>query len=226
MADGLNKVMLLGNLGQDPELKMIAGGQAVLNLRLATTETYLDKNNTRQERTDWHTVTVWGKRAEALAKFLTKGSQLFIEGRIQTRSYEKNGEKRYATDIVANNIILTGRRGGDSREAGEGGGGGGGERSAVRRWRWRRRPEAVLRSREAPQPGCWLAVTAAAGQTRRSKTSRAIRAGTTRSRFWLRSSPFHALFTPRSGRANARFPGHSRPFSCSRIRLRDGRTAH
>ena len=126
MADGLNKVMLLGNLGQDPELKMIAGGQAVLNLRLATTESYLDKNNTRQERTDWHTVTVWGKRAEALAKILSKGSQLFVEGRIQTRSYEKNGEKRYATDIVANNIILTGRRGGDSREAS--GDGGGGER--------------------------------------------------------------------------------------------------
>src|ERR1700734_3416753 len=126
MADGLNKVMLLGNLGQDPELKMIAGGQAVLNLRLATTETYLDKNNTRQERTDWHTVTVWGKRAEALAKFLTKGSQIFVEGRIQTRSYEKNGEKRYATDIVANNIILTGRRGGQEREAS--GDGGGGER--------------------------------------------------------------------------------------------------
>ena len=121
MADGLNKVMLLGNLGQDPELKMIGGGQAVLNIRLATTETYLDKSNTRQERTDWHTVTVWGKRAEALAKFLTKGSQIFVEGRIQTRSYEKNGEKRYATDIVANNIILTGRRGGgEARDAGEG----------------------------------------------------------------------------------------------------------
>jgi single-strand DNA-binding protein len=142
MADGLNKVMLLGNLGQDPELKMIAGGQAVLNLRLATTESYLDKNNTRQERTDWHTVTVWGKRAEALAKILSKGSQLFVEGRIQTRSYEKNGEKRYATDIVANNIILTGRRGGDSREAsgdsggGErrpySGGGGGGSRPPAR----------------------------------------------------------------------------------------------
>jgi single-strand DNA-binding protein len=126
MADGLNKVMLLGNLGQDPELKTIAGGQAVLNRRIATTETYLDRNNARQERTDWHTVVIWGKRAEALAKFLTKGSQIFVEGRIQTRSYEKNGEKRYATDIVANNIILTGRRGGDSREAGEGGGGGGG----------------------------------------------------------------------------------------------------
>jgi single-strand DNA-binding protein len=129
MAEGLNKVMLLGNLGQDPELKMIAGGQAVLNLRLATTETYMDKNQTRQERTDWHTVTVWGKRAEALAKILAKGSQIFVEGRIQTRSYEKNGEKRYATDIVANNIILTGRRGGDSREA-DAGGGGGGERRA------------------------------------------------------------------------------------------------
>ena len=125
MAEGLNKVMLLGNLGQDPELKTIAGGQAVLNLRLATTETYLDRNNTRQERTDWHTVVIWGKRAEALSKFLTKGSQIFVEGRIQTRSYEKNGEKRYATDIVANNIILTGRRGGGA-EAGEFGGGGGG----------------------------------------------------------------------------------------------------
>jgi single-strand DNA-binding protein len=130
MADGLNKVMLLGNLGQDPELKTIAGGQAVLNLRLATTETYLDRNNARQERTDWHTVVVWGKRAEALSKFLVKGSQIFVEGRIQTRSYEKNGEKRYATDIVANNIILTGRRAGGGAEAGEfgGGGGGGGER--------------------------------------------------------------------------------------------------
>jgi single-strand DNA-binding protein len=128
MAEGLNKVMLLGNLGQDPELKMIAGGQAVLNLRLATTETYLDKNNTRQERTDWHTVTVWGKRAEALAKILAKGSQIFVEGRIQTRSYEKNGEKRYATDIVANNIILTGRRAGGEAGESEGRGGGGGER--------------------------------------------------------------------------------------------------
>ncbi len=158
MAEGLNKVMLLGNLGQDPELKMIAGGQAVLNIRLATTETYLDKNNTRQERTDWHTVTVWGKRAEALSKILAKGSQIFVEGRIQTRSYEKNGEKRYATDIVANNIILTGRRGGGEREAGEGGGerrqygGGGGGRPPAReapaaaggrcgwrRGRWQRR---------------------------------------------------------------------------------------
>ena len=107
---GLNRVTLLGNLGQDPELKVITGGQPVLNLRLATTESYLDKNNQRQERTDWHTVVIWGKRGEALAKLLSKGSQVLIEGRISTRSYEKNGEKRYATDIVATNVELCGRR--------------------------------------------------------------------------------------------------------------------
>jgi len=114
MADGLNKVLLLGNLGADPELRVTPGGQAVLKLRLATTESYLDRNNTRQERTEWHRITIWGKRGEALAKFLTKGDRLFIEGRIQTSSYEKNGEKRYSTDIIANNVILAGggRRGG------------------------------------------------------------------------------------------------------------------
>jgi len=108
MAEGLNKVLLLGNLGADPELRVTPGGQAVLKLRLATTESYLDRNNTRQERTEWHRITIWGKRGEALAKFLTKGDRLFIEGRIQTSSYEKNGEKRYSTDIIANNVILAG----------------------------------------------------------------------------------------------------------------------
>ncbi|HEX4514344.1 MAG TPA: single-stranded DNA-binding protein [Polyangiaceae bacterium] len=108
MAEGLNKVLLLGNLGADPELRVTPGGQAVLKLRLATTESYLDKNNTRQERTEWHRITIWGKRGEALAKFLTKGDRIFIEGRIQTSSYEKNGEKRYSTDIIANNVILSG----------------------------------------------------------------------------------------------------------------------
>jgi single-strand DNA-binding protein len=129
MAEGLNRVMLLGNLGADPELRVTPGGQSVLKLRLATTESYLDRNGTRQERTDWHSVTVWGKRGEALSKFLTKGSSIFVEGRIQTGSYEKNGEKRYRTDIVANNIILAGRGGG--RGAGDSAqeGGGGGQRS-------------------------------------------------------------------------------------------------
>jgi single-strand DNA-binding protein len=127
MAEGLNRVMLLGNLGADPELRVTPGGQAVLKLRLATNESYLDKNNVRQERTEWHRVTVWGRRAEALGKILTKGDSIFIEGRLQTSSYEKNGEKRYSTEVVANNIVLPGRGRGDSAGAGaprEGGGGG------------------------------------------------------------------------------------------------------
>jgi len=129
MAEGLNRVMLLGNLGADPELRVTPSGQSILKLRLATTESYLDRNNTRQERTDWHSVTIWGKRGEALAKILAKGSSLFIEGRIQTSSYEKNGEKRYRTDIVANNVVLTGRGRGEAGAEPGGGGGGGGGRS-------------------------------------------------------------------------------------------------
>ena len=109
MAEGLNRVMLLGNLGQDPELRMTSGGQAVLKLRLATSETYLDRNKVRQERTEWHSVVVWGKRAEALSKFLTKGSRIFVEGGLRTSSYDdKDGNKRYRTEVVANNIILSG----------------------------------------------------------------------------------------------------------------------
>lgn len=132
MAEGLNKVMLLGNLGADPELKMTQGGQAVLKLRLATTETYLDKNQTRQERTEWHSVTLWGKRGEALAKFLTKGERIFVEGSLRTSSYEKNGEKRYSTEINATNIILAGRGKGQGAGDDMGGGGGGYERRPAR----------------------------------------------------------------------------------------------
>lgn len=113
MAEGLNRVLLLGNLGADPELKMTQGGQAVLKMRLATSESYLDKNRVRQERTEWHAVVVWGKRAEALGKFLTKGSRLFVEGSLRTSSYDdREGHKRYKTEIVASNIILAGAGGG------------------------------------------------------------------------------------------------------------------
>ena len=119
MAEGLNRVMLIGNLGADPELRVTPGGQAILKLRLATNESYLDRNNVRQERTEWHRVTVWGRRAEALGKILQKGDSLFVEGRLQTSSYEKNGEKRYSTEVVANNIVLPGRgRGEGGRDAG------------------------------------------------------------------------------------------------------------
>jgi single-strand DNA-binding protein len=131
MAEGLNRVMLLGNLGADPELRMTSGGQAVLKLRLATSETYLDRNKVRQERTEWHSVIVWGRRGEALAKILAKGSRIFVEGGIRTSSYDdKEGHKRYKTEVVANNIILSGGGRGGGVGGGGGGGGGGGQRQS------------------------------------------------------------------------------------------------
>src|SRR5512144_573167 len=122
MAEGLNRVMLLGNLGADPELRSTSGGQAVLKFRLATSETYLDRNRVRQERTEWHNVVVWGKRAEALGKILNKGSRLFVEGSLRTSSYEdRDGNKRYKTEITALNVVLCGGRGGGGGSAREGG---------------------------------------------------------------------------------------------------------
>lgn len=113
MADGLNRVMLLGNLGADPELRMTQGGQAVLNMRLACSESYLDKNKVRQERTEWATVVLWGKRAEALSKILSKGDRIFVEGSLRTSSYDdKEGKKRYKTEVNATNVILPGKSGG------------------------------------------------------------------------------------------------------------------
>jgi single-strand DNA-binding protein len=123
MAEGLNRVMLLGNLGADPELRMTPGGQAVLKLRLATSETYLDKNKVRQEKTEWHSVVLWGKRAESLSKILSKGDRLFVEGSLNTSSYDdKDGNKRYKTEVKALNVLLngkgSGRSEGGSRDAG------------------------------------------------------------------------------------------------------------
>lgn len=121
MAEGLNRVMLIGNLGQDPELKFTQGGQAMLKMRLATTESYMGRDNERKSSTEWHSVTMWGKRGESLSKFLSKGRTIYVEGRIQTRQWEdKDGNKRYTTEIVATNVILLG--------GGGGGGGRGGSR--------------------------------------------------------------------------------------------------
>jgi len=113
MADGLNRVTLLGNIGIDPELKHTQAGGAVLRLRLATNESWFDKTkDARQERVEWHTVIMWGKRGEALSKILGKGSRILVEGRIQTRQWEdKEGNKRNATEIVATNVVLLGGRG-------------------------------------------------------------------------------------------------------------------
>lgn len=115
MSEGLNRVTLLGNLGADPELRM-AGSSAVLEMRLATTETYLDRNKVKQERTEWHRVSLWGARAEALARLLSKGERILVEGRIETRTWEKDGVKQYSTGIVATNVVLLGGRRGERAE--------------------------------------------------------------------------------------------------------------
>lgn len=119
MAEGLNRVMLLGNLGADPELRFTQSGQAVLNLRLATTERFKDKDGQWKERTDWHGVVVWGNRGEALSKILHKGSSIFVEGSLRTSSYEaRDGSgKRYKTEVNARNVLLCGGKGdGGQRE--------------------------------------------------------------------------------------------------------------
>lgn len=132
MAEGLNRVLLLGNLGAEPELRMTSGGQAVLKIRLATSETYLDRNRARQERTEWHNVVVWGKRAEALAKILGKGDRIFVEGSLRTSSYDdREGNKRYRTEVISNNLLLQGRgAGGGPPREGERGRPAGQEREA------------------------------------------------------------------------------------------------
>jgi single-strand DNA-binding protein len=135
MAEGLNRVTLIGNLGQDPELRFTQSNMGVLSLRMATTESYFDTTTKeRKERTEWHTVVVWGKRGEALNKILSKGSRICIEGRLQTRSWEdKQGNKRYSTEINAQNVILLGGRGeGAGSAAGAAGGGAAGGGGAGR----------------------------------------------------------------------------------------------
>jgi len=86
MSEGLNRVMLLGNLGADPDLRYTQGGQAILNIRIATTETYFSKDREKQERTEWHSITIWGKRGESLHKLISKGSRIFVEGSLHTSS--------------------------------------------------------------------------------------------------------------------------------------------
>lgn len=119
--NGFNKVTLLGNLGADPDLRYTQSGQAVLSLRLATSETYLDKDKVRRERTDWHTVVIWGPRGEALSKYLRKGSKALIEGSLRTSSYEKDGLKRYKTEIHAKEVCLISDGGRQEAGGGEGG---------------------------------------------------------------------------------------------------------
>jgi single-strand DNA-binding protein len=133
-AGGVNKVILIGNLGADPELRYTSGGQAVCDLRLATNESWTDKSGQKQERTEWHRVVMWGKPAEICKQYLTKGQKLYVEGRLQTRSWDdKEGNKRYSTEIIGTDFMFLGGGGGQARTGdfeprasrGPGGGGGG-----------------------------------------------------------------------------------------------------
>lgn len=117
----LNKVLLIGNLGKDPELRYTPDGLAILSFPIATTEYFNDKSGSKTERTTWHNITVFGKMGQSIANYLTKGKQVFIEGRIRTSSYDdKEGIKRYKTDIVATNIVLLGAKGGGGEVTEEG----------------------------------------------------------------------------------------------------------
>jgi single-strand DNA-binding protein len=130
MARGVNKVILIGNLGADPETKSMPSGTSVANLRIATAESFKDKQtNEWQERTEWHNVAMFGRLAEIAGEYLRKGSQVYIEGRLRTRKWQdKQGNDRYSTEIVANEMQMLGSRGGSG--AGAGGGEGRAPRSS------------------------------------------------------------------------------------------------
>src|SRR5689334_6332432 len=113
MSEGLNQVALFGNLGADPELTQTQGG-ALLKMRLATTEVWFDKEGKKQERTEWHSIKFWGKRAEGLAKILHKGSRIYVKGRLETNSFEKDGKTHYRTDIVGTQVLFGGHPNGSN----------------------------------------------------------------------------------------------------------------
>ncbi|MES3036335.1 MAG: single-stranded DNA-binding protein [Bdellovibrionota bacterium] len=122
---GINKVMIMGRLGADPELKTVGQGQTVARLNIATSENWTDKNGQKQERTEWHRVVVWGKQAENCGRYLSKGRQVFVEGKLQTRSWEdQQGQKKYSTEIVASAVQFIG--GASDRPAAAGASAGGG----------------------------------------------------------------------------------------------------
>jgi single-strand DNA-binding protein len=111
MAGGINKAILIGNLGADPEVRFTQGGQAVANFRIATSESWKDKNGQQQERTEWHRIVVWGKLAELCGEYLKKGRQCYVEGRLQTREWtNKENQKQWTTEVVAQQVTFLGGR--------------------------------------------------------------------------------------------------------------------
>ncbi|MGO9851408.1 MAG: single-stranded DNA-binding protein [Steroidobacteraceae bacterium] len=128
MARGVNKVILIGNLGADPETRAMPSGTTVANLRVATSESWRDKQTgEQQERTEWHRVALFGRLAEVAGEYLRKGSQVYIEGSLRTRKWQdKEGKDRYSTEIVGNDLQMLGSRGGGAGAGAAGGGGGAG----------------------------------------------------------------------------------------------------
>lgn len=111
---GINKVIIVGRLGKDPETKTLGAGQTVTNLTVATSENWTGKDGSKQEKTEWHKITVWGKLAEICGKHLSKGRQVYVEGRLQTRQWEdQQGQKRYSTEIVASTVQFLGAGNGE-----------------------------------------------------------------------------------------------------------------
>jgi single-strand DNA-binding protein len=117
MAGGVNKVILVGNLGKDPELRYTASGTAVAKFSLATSESFTDKSGQKQERTEWHRITAWGKLAEICGQYLAKGKMVYIEGKIRSDTWEQDGVKRYSYEIVADTMRMLGGGRGEQREA-------------------------------------------------------------------------------------------------------------
>ena len=123
----VNKVILVGNLGRDPEVRRMPSGDAMVNLSIATTDTWKDKGGERQEKTEWHRVVMFGRVAEVAGEYLRKGSQAYFEGRLQTRKWtDKEGQDKYTTEVIADRMQMLGSR------SGSGGGGGGESQSSVK----------------------------------------------------------------------------------------------
>lgn len=120
----INKVILIGRLGRDPEVRSTPSGQTVTNFTVATNRIYNDRDGNRQEQTEWHNIVCWGRQAEIAGQYLTKGRQIYIEGRLQTRSWEdrQSGDKRYRTEVICENFQMLGPRGDQSTGGGQPGG--------------------------------------------------------------------------------------------------------
>ncbi len=154
MARGINKVILVGNLGADPETRYTASGAAITSIRIATSEAWKDKTTgEQQERTEWHRIKFFGRLAEIAGEYLKKGSQVYVEGKLRTDEYEKDGVKRYSTDVIADEMQMLGGRGeGGGGGGGMGGGGGGGGAPRERAERGPARGPQSAPTRNTPPP--------------------------------------------------------------------------